>query len=381
MPAPNDNDFLDLVYEAALDPAAWTPVMERFADMIGGSLGWLSQLSTEDGSGGSEADPMARIDPIWPRAYLAHFAERNPLHHVASPREFMRRWTPRILTDEDWMPREDLRRTEFYNDFHRPQDVGASLMIRLAARGFEIANMNIARPTRNGRFETADLEVARYYHPHFIRAFDLGQKFAATRRLSGELAEVLDRSPHGLFILSEDGRIRHANRVGERMVGETGGLRVIAGSLTASNVSEARRLAALIATAGAADRERRSGGSMAIATPMRRSPLSITVAPMRSDRFSPVYRGHSILVCVTDLDASVALPEQRLRDLFGLTRAESRLALALFEGKSPSDAAESFGISPHTVRAQLGHVFEKTGANRQADLVRLMMRAVGVEAG
>jgi len=118
---------------------------------------------------------------------------------------------------------------------------------------------------------------------------------------------------------------------------------------------------------------------MALATPSRQAPLSVTVAPVRAERFSPVYRGHSILVCVTDLEAKVKLPEQTLRELFGLTPAEARLARAIFEGLSPGEAAASFGVSPHTVRVQLGHIFAKTGTNRQSELVRLMMRAVGVD--
>jgi DNA-binding CsgD family transcriptional regulator len=379
MPAPRNNDFLDLVYEAALDPAMWTPVMERFADMVGGHGGWLSQLSTEDDSGADESDPLARIDPEWPARYIAHFADRNPLHHVDNPREYMRQWTPRILTDEDWMPKDELVRTEYYNDFLRPQNVDSSMMIRLAAKGVEIATMNICRAPGRGQFDRCELELAARVHPHLIRAFELGRRFASTRRLAGELTTVLDHSPHGLFILADDGHVRHANRVSEALVAEAAGLRMIAGRLTASNSTDARRLAALIAAAGDGDCERRAGGSMALATPARRTPLSVTVAPVRSDRFEPVFRGHSILVCVTDLEAEVKLPEQTLRELFGLTPAEGRLALAIFEGLSPGEAATSFGVSPHTVRVQLGQVFAKTGTNRQSELVGLMMRAVGVD--
>jgi DNA-binding CsgD family transcriptional regulator len=82
---------------------------------------------------------------------------------------------------------------------------------------------------------------------------------------------------------------------------------------------------------------------------------------------------------VTDLEAEVSLPEQRLRDLFGLTPAETRVALALFDGLSPADAATGLGVSFHTVRNQLVRIFEKTGTNRQTELVRLMMRAVGAD--
>jgi DNA-binding CsgD family transcriptional regulator len=52
------------------------------------------------------------------------------------------------------------------------------------------------------------------------------------------------------------------------------------------------------------------------------------------------------------------------------------VAIALFEGATTSEAAERFGVSPHTVHIQLSRIFEKTGVNRQAELIQLMMRTV-----
>jgi len=377
MSAPSNSDFLDLIYDAALDPAQWIPVIERFADMIGGAGGWLSQLSMVDGSGADEADPLVRCDPHFAALYIEHFALRNPLSNVDDPDGYLRCWTPKILTDEDWIAKDDLIKTEYYNDFLRPQDVHSSLMVRLAKQGEEIATLNIGRPERRGQFDADALEIAAWHHPHLIRAFELGRKFATTRRLSGDMASVLDHSPHGVFLLDAAGRIRHANRMGEALLAESGGLTAIGGRLSTSSAELARQLHRLICAAGAPDRESRTGASMAVSTPSRRLPLSVTVAPVRPGRFAPFHSGPSVVVCVTDLEAGVSLPEQKLRELFGLTPAEARVALALFDGLGPADAAAHLGVSFHTVRNQLVRVFEKTGTNRQTDLVRLMMRAVG----
>lgn len=381
MTEPGDTDVLDLVYDTALDPSLWIPLMERLADMSGGAGGWLSQLSTEDGSGCGPDDPMSRVDPAWPGRYNAHYARRNPLHRVGDAAEFTRRWTPSVLTDEDLLAKDELVRTEFYNDFWRPQDIHAALMVRLATRGVQAITLNISRPRSRGEFSRRDIEVIRRYQPHLIRAYHLGRRVAATRQLAGDVASLLDRSAHGLFVLADDGRVLLVNRAGAALTAEPGGLRISGGRLGAAGASDARRLQALIGAAGTTDGERRSGGSMALATPSRRLPLSVTVAPISAERLGAFRSGPSVLVCVTDLEAGVSLPEQTLRDLFGLTRAETRLALALFEGLTPGEAAARFGLSPHTIRVQLRQVFVKTGTGRQAELARLMMRAVGVDIG
>ena len=69
---------------------------------------------------------------------------------------------------------------------------------------------------------------------------------------------------------------------------------------------------------------------------------------------------------------SHAPPATLLRDLFGLTPAEARLALELAHGASPRDAANRLGVTWNTTRTQLKAVLAKTGTNRQAALVRLL---------
>ncbi|MBA3811609.1 MAG: hypothetical protein H0X27_08215, partial [Caulobacteraceae bacterium] len=201
--------LLDLVYEAALEPETWAAVMERVADLLGGTSAWLSQLNVEDGSGGGI---ITRIDPRMPTVYREHFALRNPLANVADPRAYMRGWAPRILSDEDWMPKEALVRSEYYNDFLKPQDIHSTLMIRLAARGFDISVLNINRPERRAQFGPTERELAARLQPHLIRAFNLGQKIAERRSLNAGLADILDRSPHALFLLDGAGAVRHLNR-------------------------------------------------------------------------------------------------------------------------------------------------------------------------
>jgi DNA-binding CsgD family transcriptional regulator len=63
---------------------------------------------------------------------------------------------------------------------------------------------------------------------------------------------------------------------------------------------------------------------------------------------------------------------QLMRQLFDLTPAESKVALALCQGDTPTQIAERLGVAISTVRSHLKIIFSKTGATRQADLVRLL---------
>jgi DNA-binding CsgD family transcriptional regulator len=62
-----------------------------------------------------------------------------------------------------------------------------------------------------------------------------------------------------------------------------------------------------------------------------------------------------------------------LRALYGLTPAEAKVAAGLAEGRTSAEIAARHSVSIGTLRNQLKAVFFKTGARRQAELVRLVL--------
>lgn len=61
-----------------------------------------------------------------------------------------------------------------------------------------------------------------------------------------------------------------------------------------------------------------------------------------------------------------------IRQSFGLTAAEIRLARTLRDGRSLKEAADELGVSHNTVRNQLRAIFDKMGVKRQSDLIRAL---------
>lgn len=80
-------------------------------------------------------------------------------------------------------------------------------------------------------------------------------------------------------------------------------------------------------------------------------------------------QGMSILIETTDTQ-EVRL--ERLRAHYDLTLSEAALALHIADGGKMVGYVEVRGITRNTARNQLQQVFDKTGARRQAELVRLL---------
>lgn len=61
---------------------------------------------------------------------------------------------------------------------------------------------------------------------------------------------------------------------------------------------------------------------------------------------------------------------QRVQRQFGLTRAESEIATALYEGESLVQIAHSRHVSINTVKTQARHIFQKSRVHSQSGLTR-----------
>ena len=70
-----------------------------------------------------------------------------------------------------------------------------------------------------------------------------------------------------------------------------------------------------------------------------------------------------------------------LRELYGLTPAETRVATALAGGQGLPEASEYLRIRHETARTQLKAVFHKTGTGSQAQLSHLLSRLAAALEG
>lgn len=80
-----------------------------------------------------------------------------------------------------------------------------------------------------------------------------------------------------------------------------------------------------------------------------------------------------VVLHIAEPDARPPIGQSDLRELFGLTRTEAAVACAILEADGLQDVARLLGIRTTTARTHLQHVFEKTGTQRQSQLVRLLM--------
>jgi len=75
---------------------------------------------------------------------------------------------------------------------------------------------------------------------------------------------------------------------------------------------------------------------------------------------------------LTPVNLPQAPPVELVQSLFDLTPAEARVARGLASGKTVDAIARDGGTSANTIRTHVRGVLEKTGCNRQVDIVALL---------
>lgn len=75
--------------------------------------------------------------------------------------------------------------------------------------------------------------------------------------------------------------------------------------------------------------------------------------------------------------SSVLSPElrPRLQEALGLSPREFEIALAIMDGFTGHEIAESLGSSPHTVASHVRRIFRKLGVNNRASIVARVLVA------
>jgi DNA-binding CsgD family transcriptional regulator len=75
---------------------------------------------------------------------------------------------------------------------------------------------------------------------------------------------------------------------------------------------------------------------------------------------------------ITDPSAAPAPEPEQLIELYRLTPAEARLAIALANGDGLQEVAGQIGISLNTAKTQLQSIYGKTGTDNRAKLTKLL---------
>jgi DNA-binding CsgD family transcriptional regulator len=361
------HSLIQLIYEAAIDADKWPAFLRQWSLAVGaqGTAVVVHDLNGRNGS----IDANVGFDPESLRIYQNHYAALNPWvarsQHLFLPGN--------VVNCDDLISPQELTQTEFYAGWLRPNDFFHSYGGAITCKDGIVSYVTAMRSRRAGAFEEQELTLLRILIPHLECAARLHLRVAGLQGQLAVTAEALDRMDRGVLITDSEGKILVGNALASKILSHCDGLKCSGGHLTCPASSESHRMKLMLAAAAAitAGHSKHAGTSMTVSRPSGRRSLELFISPLRK-RSAGWMKVSGVLVVITDPDDAGELSHEALKELFGLTPAEVRLASALGAGMSLARAAESFGVAVETVRTQLKSIFLKTGTKRQSELARLL---------
>lgn len=352
------------IYDIALAPGGWQGALDRLGQLFRANIVTVIERDLVTMNGRAVA---IGVDEASQREYFDVWRDRNV---------FVQRthsWNlGEVVTDQDLLSKDELRRSDYFNGFLKPRDMNALLRISLRSEGPVHQSISIMRPPIAGEFERGDVAIAQRFVPHLQRAAMIGARLHRAQLLADATIELLDDNPTGIVVLERGGRVGFVNRDALAMAERGDGLVLRGDGLHGLRPSDDDALSRLVQHAIAEDRPR-CGGAMRLP---RRSGLRdyvIVVSPLARD--VALIDGAAPIACIliSDPETSALRPRSVLREVYGLTAAETRLAERLLMGERPDQAATALGIKISTTREHLAALFRKTATSGQADLVRLLL--------
>jgi DNA-binding CsgD family transcriptional regulator len=350
-----DPELVDRIYECSFVPELWPDVLHevgRIAD-AGASLfitnadvtSWTASKIAHENTA-----KFVKEGWFWRGQVVARlFAAR----HAG------------FLTELDLFTPDELDLEPIYRDMWRPLGFGWAVATAMPIPTGENVSLVLPRRTERGPVERAIVQKLDELRPHLARSAFMSARLQLERARAA--SETLAAIGLAALVLNEQGKVLAANHLIEALPSYVQWRAHDRVSLMDRAADQLLRDA--IATIDVA------GGSSVRSFPIRNTDTQAMmvahVVPIRLSARDIFVRSAAALV-LTPVTLPQAPPVELVQSLFDLTPAEARVARGLASGKTVENIATDGGISPNTIRTHVRGVLEKTGCNRQVDIVALL---------
>jgi DNA-binding CsgD family transcriptional regulator/PAS domain-containing protein len=351
------------MYDATLEPGQWSEVLARIVAFVGGHGGCL--LAKDATSRDIDAHWQTGVEPHYLRLYNETYSKIGPVAALTFGD------VGQIVSVPEVVPYDEFRRSRFYVEWAEPQgwiDVAVAVLDK-SAGGWGL--LGVSRNAANGMVDDEMRRRIALVVPHIRRALRIGRAFERRQADAATFADVLDRLSAGLLLLDAQGRIVHTNAAADDMLRDGRLLRAIGRRLAGGDPQAERALreTAILPRAAGLGREgvlvplRTCDGERYIARAMPLASAALRGAGETPEATTAVFVRRATM----DAPSPDVIAES-----YKLTPTELRVLFALVDGGGVPDVAAALGIAETTVKTHLARLFAKTGARRQAELVKLV---------
>lgn len=364
-------NLIEGIYSTVADSSAWQNVLRQLVVCTNSRSARLLVMNAQATRVISSL--KLNIDDSYHRQYVEHYVNTCPWRPELAQKQPGRLYSTYLHFS---CRQPDFFRSEFYNDWARPQDIHHGVCGTIYHDAGRTVQLLVQRTRSQGHYTEQETSFFNNFIPHLQHSFMLASQVAGDRARSEAIALAAGSETLPFMLLNFSLNPVYSNPGAEALIDSEAPLSLVNGRLRLADESQDQRLQRLLrdCLVAADSRTLQSAGGTLEVQRSNGSSLRLMVKPIHPD--VPVLSGESagfVAVYIFDPEAGVAVDRQRLRTLYGLSDAETRVAEAMLAAPDPAKVAERCFISLHTVRSHLKALYAKTGAKSQAELVKRLL--------
>jgi DNA-binding CsgD family transcriptional regulator len=351
-----ESELVDRIYECSFVPELWPQVLRdtsKISESAGASLFVTNpEVTAWTASKNSRQITEQFIADGW-------YWRGQLMSRVHNTRH------PGFLRDIDLCSEAELEEEPIYRDNWRKMGLGWGAATAFALPTGETLSIVLSRVAAQGPVDAATLQRLDMLRPHLARTAVLAARLHLERAQAA--SQTLAALGLAALVLDESGKVLAANSLVEDLVN-------LVHWRSADRVTlKDRRADEMLSEALARIALNDNGGVRSF--PVRDQVTDVLmvghVVPIRFSARDIFARSSAVFILMP-VAAPSSPPVELVMSLFDLTPAEARIARGLAAGKTVDDLAVDNGVSPNTVRVQVRGVLEKTGCQRQTDVVAML---------
>ena len=360
-------ELIGEIYDAALDLTLWHDVVGKAGQFVGGPAAAIFSKSPIAGTGNVYYD--SGIDPHYRDLYFEKYVKLDPSttgHYFAD--------IGQPIATADLMPYDEFLETQFYKEWAQPQGLVDFVSAVLDKSVTSAALFGVFRSERDGVVDDEARRRMQLIVPHIRRAVLVGRLIDLKSAEAATFADTLDGLSAGICLIDASGRIVHANAACHAILDAGDLFFVTGGRLVARDAEVDQTLQTMFAAAGDGDA---AIGTQGIALPLTGQDGARYIAhvlPLTSGARRLTGFAYTAVAAVFIRKAALEIssPPEVIARTYKLTPTELRVLLAIVEVGGVPEVATALGVAETTIKTHLGRLFVKTGAARQADLVKIV---------
>jgi DNA-binding CsgD family transcriptional regulator len=359
-----DAALIDRIYECGLVPELWPEVLRDASKLSGSAGASLFVTNTDVCAWTASRNAQFVTERFIADGWYWRGGLMSKVHATTHPG---------FLRDFDICTPEELDEEPIYRDFWRKIGLGFGTTTAFTLPTGESVSVILSRLASDGPVSAETIRVLDALRPHLARTAILSARMKLERaRAAGDALGALGLAA---LVFDGSGRVLAANSLIESRSG------LVRWRAFDRVTLIDRQADALLSEALA--RINLPDNSGVRSFPVRVAASGeVFVGHLIPVRFSAqdVFAGSAAIFLLMPVSAPTAPPLELMRSLFDLTPAEARVARGLAAGKVVEEIAGEGGVSPNTVRVQVRALLEKTGLQRQTDVVALLSGLMPVRA-